>query len=302
MRIKVILNPKADRGRAARLEDELALWGQRYGGLDVVCTEAPGHAVVLAQAAAEAGYERIAAAGGDGTAHEVANGLMSVPASQRPPMALISMGSGNDYAFGLNMLAPVPAAIGRLFQGEPRLLDLAEVVDNRGQRRYVINGIGIGFDAAVTIATSKIHRIRGFAAYFVGALQTIILHNERPQLEVQFDDERVQQKSLMLSIGVGPRIGGGFMLTPDATFDDGQIDSCLVDSIGRVTMLRMLPKAMKGQHTEAPFVQMRRCERIDIRSDTPLPIHVDGEIFAAPEDGVTKLSIRTIPAALPVIF
>ena len=302
MRVKVILNPCANRGRAAQLEDELALWGERYGGLDVVRTEAPGHAVVLAQLAAEAGYERIAAAGGDGTAHEVANGLMAVPSSRRPPMALISMGSGNDYAFGLGMLAPAPAAVGRLFQGEPRLLDLAEVVNNRGQRRYVINGVGIGFDAAVAIATSKIRRIRGFAAYLVAALQTIALHYDRPHLELQFNDGHVRQKSLMLSIGVGPRIGGGFLLTPDAAFDDGQLDSCLVDPIGRLTMLRMMPKAMKGQHTTAPFVKMRRGESVEVRSDRPLPIHVDGEIFATPEDGVTKLSIQSIPAALPVIF
>lgn len=302
MRVKVILNPSADRGRAALLEEELALWGQRYGGVEVERTEAPGHAVSLARAAAEAGYDRIAAAGGDGTAHEVANGLMAVPSAQRPPLALIPIGSGNDYAFGLGMLAPLPAAVARVFQGEPRQLDLAEIIDNRGQRRYVCNGVGVGFDAAVAIATNKIRRIRGSAAYVVAALQTIVLHYQRPHLELQFDGGRISQKSLMLSVGVGPRIGGGFLLTPDAAFDDGQIDSCLVNPIGRWTMLQMMPKAMKGQHTTAPFVQMRRGESIDVRSDAPLPIHVDGEIFARPEDGVTKLSIRTIPGSLPVIF
>jgi diacylglycerol kinase family enzyme len=67
-------------------------------------------------------------------------------------------------------------------------------------------------------------------------------------------------------------------------------------------MLQMMPKAMKGQHITAPFVHMRRGETIDVRSDVPLPVHVDGEIFARPENGVTKLSIRTIPGALPVVF
>lgn len=302
MRVKVILNPSADRGRAAKLEDELALWGQRYGGVDVARTEAPRHAMTLARQAAEAGYERIAAAGGDGTANEVANGLMAIPPSHRPPLALISVGSGNDYAYGLGLLAPLPAAVARLFQGEPRQLDLAEVVDNRGQRRYVCNGVGIGFDAAVAIATNKIRRIRGSAAYVVAALQTTVLHYQRPHLELEFDGGRISQKALMLSVGVGPRIGGGFLLTPNATFDDGQIDSCLVDPIGRLTMLQMMPKAMKGLHVTAPFVQMRRGKSIDVRSAMPLPIHVDGEIFARPEDGVTKLAIRTIPGALPVIF
>jgi YegS/Rv2252/BmrU family lipid kinase len=302
VRVKVILNPGADRGRAIRFSNQLLAWGEQYGEFDVTLTDAPGHAATLAQQAAEAGYERIAAAGGDGTAHEVVNGLMAVPNAGRPALGLISIGSGNDYAFGLGLLAPPQAALARLFEGEPRRLDLAEVVDNRGQRRYVCNGLGIGFDAAVAIAASQIRRIHGFSAYVLGALKTVALHYQRPHFELQFDGARISQRSLMLAIGVGPRIGGGFRLTPDAAFDDGHLDSCLVDPIGRLTMLRMMPKAMKGRHVTASFVQMRRSAVIDVRSDMPLPVHVDGEIFAREKDGVTKLSIRVIPGALPLLF
>lgn len=301
MRVRVILNPWADRGRAVQAKDALLTWGAKHGEMDVVLTESPGHAAILAREAAESGYDRIGAAGGDGTVHEIVNGLMGLPASAHPAIGLIPIGSGNDYAFGLGLHAPPQAAIDRLFRGETRELDLAEIVDNGNRCRYVCNGIGIGFDAAIAIATSKIHRLHGFAAYFVGALQTIALHYQRPQFELAFDEEKVRQHSLLLAIGVGPRIGGGFLLTPDATFDDGLLDSCLVDPVGRATMLRMLPRVMKGTHITSNIVQMRRNRTIELRSDLPLPVHLDGEIFATVEDDVHELSIRTLPRALRIV-
>ncbi|MDT8305762.1 MAG: diacylglycerol kinase family lipid kinase [Anaerolineae bacterium] len=302
MRVQVILNPWADRGRAVRLKDDLGAWGAQHGGLEVVLTQSPGHAAMLARAAAEAGYDRIGIAGGDGTVHEVVNGLVGVPAVDQPAVGLIPIGSGNDYAFGAGLLAPAHEAVERLYHGEVRAMDLAKIVDDHGRTRHVINGIGIGFDAAIAIATSKIKRLHGFAAYFVAALQTIALHYERPQFDVHFDDNGVSQPSLLLAIGVGPRIGGGFLLTPDAAFDDGLLDSCLVDSVGRFTMLRMLPRVMKGTHITADIVQMRRSRTIDLRSDLPLPVHLDGEIFATAEDDVHELTIEVVPGALALVF
>jgi diacylglycerol kinase (ATP) len=300
--IQIILNPWADRGRAVRVKEALETWGGKHGESEVVLTQGPGHAAILARAAAEAGYDRIGAAGGDGTVHEIVNGLMSLPPERQPAVGLIPVGSGNDYAYGLGLHAPLAAAVDRLHHGELRPLDLAEVVDNHGRTRYACNGIGIGFDAAIAIAAGRIKRLYGFAAYVAGALQTIALHYQRPNFELTFDGETVRQASLLLAIGVGPRIGGGFLLTPDATVDDGLVDSCLVDPVGRATMLRMMPRVMKGTHITSKIVQMRRNKTITLRADMPLPVHIDGEIFATEADNVRELSIRTLPRALKIIF
>ncbi len=301
MPTQIILNPGADRGRAIREKEALEMWGTQHGECQVVLTQSPGHAAILARAAAEAGYERIGVAGGDGTIHEIANGLMSLPPEQRPAVGLIPIGSGNDYAAGLGLQAPLAASLERLVNGEPRLLDLAEVVDNHGRTRYACNGIGIGFDAAIAIAASKIKRLHGFVAYFAGALQTIALNYQLPHFELVFDGEAVRQPSLLLAIGVGPRIGGGFRLTPEAAFDDGLVDSCLVNPVGRATMLRMMPRVMKGTHITSKVVQMRRSKSVTLRADMPLPIHVDGEIFATADEDVRELAIQTLPQALKVI-
>jgi len=193
------------------------------------------------------------------------------------------------------------SAIKNIFTGSARLIDVAHIEDDRGRKEYVANGMGIGFDATVSIQSRTITRVHGFALYALAALRTIAFYYQTPHMKIQFDDEYVEQNALLLAIGVGSRIGGGFHLTPDAIFDDGLLDSCLVDPMNRALMLRLLPEAMRGTHVSSNHVTMRRNRRIELTSDIALPIHVDGEIFAYHEDNVRKLLITTSQSALPVM-
>lgn len=304
MRVKVILNPWADRGRAHNLSDQIEAWGRHFGEITVVHTEAPGQATALAEEAVREGYDVIAAAGGDGTVNEVANGLLLATtegAEEEPALGLLPIGSGNDYVHGLGLMTPVQAAVQRLFQGERRRLDVAEVVDDQGRRRFACNGIGIGIDAAIAIENLKIRRLYGFPAYMLATVRTILFGYRMPTLQVWFDDEQVDQGALLLAVGVGPRVGGGFRITPDARFDDGLLDSCLVDPVGRLTMLAMLLRVMRGTHVSASFVEMRRNRVIRLVSDSPLPVHLDGEIFATLSDGVQALRLSCLPRRLPIM-
>lgn len=304
MRIKVILNPWADRGRAAELKEPIEQWGRQYGEIEVVPTETAGDAAVLAATAARAGHDVIAAAGGDGTVNEVLNGLLAATEGirgQRPALGLIPIGSGNDYAHGLGLMAPPQAAVQRLFLGERRHLDAAEVVDGYGRRQFACNGIGIGFDAAIAIENLKIRHLYGFPAYMLATLRTILFGYRMPQLQIWFDGELVEQGALLLAVGIGPQVGGGFRITPDARFDDGLLDSCLVEPVGRLTMLAMLLRVMRGTHVSARFVEMRRNRKIRVVSDLPLPIHLDGEIYATLADGVQEVTVTCLPNVLPLM-
>jgi YegS/Rv2252/BmrU family lipid kinase len=300
MRARVIFNPSADHGRASDLKEKILAGCREYAVVDLIATERAGHAAVLAREAADDGFEIVVAAGGDGTIHEIVNGLVNQDES-RVKLGLIPIGSGNDFAYGLGLYTDLATAIKRIFTGSPRFIDLARIEDGHGRQELVVNGIGIGFDATVSIQSSTITRVHGFALYALAALRTIALYYQTPQLKIQFDDETIEQKALMLTIGVGPRIGGGFHLTPDALFDDGLLDSCTVNPINRPTMLRLLPKAMHGTHVTSHNVTMRRSREIKIQSNIALPIHLDGEIFAYPEDNVRQVTITTLPAALQVI-
>lgn len=300
MRVKVILNPAADHGRAIKLREQILSGCREYADVDLALTEYAGHALALARASVDSGYDIVVAAGGDGTVHETVNGLVQNDRS-KTNLGLIPIGSGNDFAYGMGLYTDLNTAIRRLFTGTPRIIDLARIQDDRGQNEIVVNAIGIGFDATVSIQTKTITRVHGFALYALAALRTIAFYYQTPHLQIQFDDESVEQDALMVTVGVGPRVGGGFHLTPDAIFDDGLLDSCTVKPINRPTMLRLLPEAMRGTHVTSPHVIMRRNRNIDIRSDIALPIHIDGEIFAYHEDNVKQVTLSTLPLALPVI-
>lgn len=301
MHVHVILNPRADRGRALQLKDKLLEWGQGQGRLTLETTTRPNHAAELAQQAAAAGCNVVAAAGGDGTIHEVINGLVG-GGYRETMLGVIPIGSGNDfaYAFGLPLTDP-QAALQRIFTGAPQPIDLALLTDDRGRRLVVDNAVGIGFDAAVAVEASAITRFYGFVAYLVATLRVLAMHYDRPQLTIRYDDQTLQQRAIMMTIGLGPRTGGGFLITPKARHDDGLLDSCLVDPVSRLTILRLLPRVMKGTHVTSPHVKMLRHRQVTIQSDAPLAIHTDGEIFARFEDNVRQVTISCMPAALRLI-
>ena len=299
MKTVVILNPAADHGRSQRLAELIPEWSRQIGRSDLWITDGPGQATALAKSAVDQGYELVIAAGGDGTVHEIVNGLVQEDTSPLP-LGIIPWGSGNDYAFGLNLAEDPAEAYRRIFDGSQRTVDLARLADDRGRSELAMNGVGIGFDATVSIQTRTITRVHGFAMYMLAVLRTIALYYQTPRLKIRFDDQMVEQRMLMLSVGIGPRIGGGFLLTPDAIFHDGLLDSCAVNPIGRLTMMRLLPKAMTGQHITSKHVVMRRSHSIEINSNMALPIHADGEIFAYHEDDVRRLTITSLPVALTI--
>lgn len=299
-RVKVILNPASDLGRSRSAADLIREIGARYGELDLEITQHRGHAQELANEASDAGYDVVAAAGGDGTVHEVVNGLVRGDRAD-VMLGVIPIGSGNDFAYALKILTDVETAVARLFNGQPRTVDLARIEDENGRFKIFDNNFGAGFDAMVVVRTEAITRLHGFMMYFWAVLQTIALYYHTPHLDIRFDDERVSQKVLFLTVGLGPRGGGGFLLTPDARQDDGLIDSCTVNPIGRLTMLRMLSQAIRGTHIHSKHVTMRKNRRIVIRSDSALPIHIDGEVFAYPRDNIRQVTITSLPAALQVV-
>lgn len=301
MRVKVIINARSGKGRMREQTELINSLGRRYAELDFYPTLRRGHATALAAAAAAEGYDRVVAAGGDGTVHEVINGLVDGDRAALP-LGILPIGTGNDTAFGLGILEESEeAAIKRLFSGTLQPLDLARITDDRGKSELFINNLGIGFDAIVVMRTETMTRLSGFAMYFTAVLQTILFYYKVPYLELTFDDERVNQRSLFLYGGLGPRGGGGFLMTPDARWDDGLIDTCLVNPVGRLTMLNMLTKVMKGTHVTSRHVTMRQNQQITVKSNAPMPIHLDGEMFAYPRDNVRQVSVVTLPAALHVM-
>lgn len=300
MRVKIILNPASDQGRAIHEQEKIERLAIAHSEADVVLTERRGHATELARQAVLDGYDLVVAAGGDGTVHEVVNGLMH-GGKAGAMLGVIPIGSGNDFAFPLNIPLNVTAAVEHLFTGTPHMVDVARIEDENGRFAYFDNNFGAGLDAVAVIKKEKMNDAHGFWLYFWSAIHTLLFYRDRPNVIIQFDDEIVQHPMALMAVGVGPRGGGGFFLTPDAKQDDGYIDSCTLLPNNRVAFARLFAKTIKGNHIHDPHVTMRKSKRIILQSDNPMPIHIDGEIFALPADNIRRITLDVLPAALQVI-
>jgi diacylglycerol kinase (ATP) len=300
--IRMIYNPEADRGRSYQIAGDLHQLSNEWGGADWIGTDYPGHANELAAEAAQNGYETVVALGGDGTVHEVVNGLLQVEDARRPRLGVVPLGSGNDFAAGVGVPPDPTAAIRQIFKGgQVKPVDVGRVKDGSGRIEYWCNVLGIGFDAAINIQSRSIPWLHGFWMYLAAILKTIILKFERPRLDIEMDGKKTTGRYLMLTIGNGAREGGGFRFAPDAKMDDGWLDYMRIDSISRIQMLRLLPEVMRGTQGRFPTVSLGRFQSLRLHSDLALPIQADGEMFAPYAAEVRDVEVNILPRALSVI-
>lgn len=296
-----IINPNADMGHAWQTAGELRKLAEEYGGADWVGTVYPRHATELARQAVEQGYETVVACGGDGTVHEVVNGLMTVPRAVRPRLGVAPKGSGNDFAHAVGVSSDPAQAIRQIFSGAPKCVDIGWAQDGSGRQEYWMNALGIGFDTLVTLRLRSFRPLRGFAAYLTAVLCAIVVDHKPVQVRAVTDNESFQQDLLMFVLCNGPREGGGFNVQPDARLDDGVMHYAGIQDVSRLMMFRLLPEVMKGTHGRFKQVRMGSFGRMELLADRPLYIHMDGEIFAGFDSDVRKLTVNVLPGDLEVM-
>lgn len=300
-RLKMIMNPNADMGNAWKFAADLRHLVEAFADVQWSGTVYPTHAKELAQQAGEEGFDIVVAMGGDGTAHEVVNGLMTIPAEKRPKFAIVPLGSGNDYAASLGIGPDAAEAINVIRAGHSKKIDLFLIEDEEGRKEYVDNTANIGFGGSVTIYSHTIPVIRGFLMYLIAVLQTIFSNYTIMNVEIKTDENEWQDEVLMIALNNGPREGGGFVTGPDAKNDDGILNFCIAQKVSRLMMLRLLPEFMKGSQERFKPVYMGTFKHMEIKSDKPLVLHTDGEVFAGFSHDVHYLKIDLLPDAIEVI-
>ncbi|MCC6568407.1 MAG: diacylglycerol kinase family lipid kinase [Anaerolineales bacterium] len=300
-KIKIILNPMADMGNAWRVARDLRSITEQHGNVTWSGTVYPGHAIDLAREASEEGYDRVIAMGGDGTVHEVVNGIMQAPENKRPVLGVVPVGSGNDFAHGIGATKKSNEALARALKGEPSTVDLALMTDGNGRKEYFDNTLGVGFGAMVTIRSHRLPLLRGFLMYLASVIQTIVIDHNPIAMQIETDAETWEQKVIYLVLCNGPREGGGFLIAPEAKIDDGILHYAMITDVSRAMMFRILPEVMKGTHGKFKEVKMGTCKKFSLTADRPLYIHTDGEIFSGLGTDVRKVSFEILPNALKVV-
>lgn len=300
---KIIVNPTAGRGTAGDAVPDLERFLREHNmEFDLVLTERPEHAVELAKQAALDGFDVVVVAGGDGTANEVINGLMLAKkaGAEGVAMGVIAIGRGNDFAFGVNVPPGLEEGCRVLVEDFRTSMDVGLVMGGLyPEGRYFGNGVGIGFDAVVGFEALKMTRLHGFLSYIVAAIKTIFLYYQAPLVRIEFDGQTMDKYTLMVSIMNGRRMGGGFMMAPEADIDDGLLDLCIAEQVSKARIFALIPRFMAGTQASQPSIQTGRTRSIVVTAlEGSLPAHADGETLCTEGQ---QLKMEILPRQIEII-
>jgi len=291
-----IVNPAAGGGRSGKLAGP-AIARLREKGLhvDVIASTAPGHAAELAREAYTQGYRRFIAVGGDGTAHELLNGIFThAGASAHISLGFLPLGTGNSFLRDFTDNGP-EAALQALLENRKRPVDLLRLTHSTGQI-YAFNLLSVGFTADVAALTNRRFKSLGRFGYLLGVfLRVIQLRRRAFALRCDDDKDWDERRCLFLTFNNSKYTGGTMLIAPQSDPTDGLIEFVRWGPIGRLGLLRMLPKLYDGTHLHHPLASRRAVRRVEFNLPAPIDVMIDGEIAT-----LVCRSLDIIPGAVDV--
>jgi diacylglycerol kinase (ATP) len=293
MKIKVILNPYANRWRAgSRLAEVQAAFAAVGLTPDIVQTQKPVEGISLAETAVSEGYDAVVAAGGDGTLSEVANGLLRA-AGDGPtvPFGILPIGTANDFSDMVGLPRDLTLAVQVIARGQTRQIDAGRINDH-----FFINNCAVAMEPMITLENIRMKRLSGELRYIVALLKGLI-KLKAWDMQVRWDDGGHDGPAYLLSVCNGPRTGG-FYMAPDAVVDDGLFDFVFAPEVPKLTVLAILVRLFRKTHIFHPQVVYGRTTHIHITSSPGTPIHADGEIIA---EAATQIEYEILPGKLTLL-
>lgn len=271
-RFAFIVNPIACSGKCkTHFETAKTVFEGKNADYEVFYTEAPEHAEQLALSAVEAGFDVVAAVGGDGTVREVASALNG----SGTILGILPFGTGNDFAGVLEIPTKPEAAAELLLNGEAKLTDLGFA-----NGRIFANVCGVGFDVDVLERTEKHKKGRkGMLPYLLGIVDAV-LHKRKIRAHISLDGgEETALDALIIDVCNGRRFGGGMLVAPKAEMDDGLFDVCIAKYLGFFRIITLLPSFIKGRHINNKAVTYTRAKTVCVRTEEDCTVQLDGELI-----------------------
>ena len=269
MKLKLVYNPMAGRGRTRRHAEEVAAYLRERGAtVDVHASESPADLTGAAAEGSRAGYDRVVVCGGDGTVHLAVRDFDL----ERGTLALVPLGSGDDFARVLGIPRTVRESCDIVLSGQVREIDVA-----------LANGIrylgvaGLGFDSEVArYANEQVRFLRGSVVYLYAILRVLPRFTPHP-VRIGMESGTRAEEIMFAVVGNTRQYGGGIRIVPEAQADDGLLDYCIVHRTSRFQLLITLPLAYTGRHVTKPFVETGRGREFHFDSANPLDVYADGE-------------------------
>lgn len=290
----LVANPSGRGAEALReVEDVLRARGARF---EVRGTSGPGDAARIAAAAAGEGAEVIAAIGGDGTLHEVVNGVLQGARERPPRLGLIPVGTGNDYARMLGLAQASPAEAARLLlEGEPWAVNVGRLEGGDRGPEYFCNNVGLAFMGVANAARERARLLPGRLSYSLGGVAAYIGYRA-DLLTLELDDVTLQGRFMLVHLGIGRYCGGGICLTPDARLDDDALHVAVVAERSKLKGFLQWPLMAAGKKLDD--MSVLRARRVRVHGPRGMVIHADGEIRTVPT-GVLEATL--LPRRIEVL-
>jgi len=275
-RYLAIVNLTARSGYVARAIDDIK---EKLSHLDVTFeqTQYGGHAVQLSASSAE--FDVVISIGGDGTIHEIINGLMRIEQSERPALALLPCGSGNDSCRMVGSPLAVDQAIEAITRNKQRAFDIGAC-----NEIYFVNSFSVGIDALTTERTKKLKKETGRSGmllYGQALLEIILKHMHPTVLDTVIEGSTERYQVLLCAVTNGQTYGAGFRINPMAKPDDGTLTLSRIDWMTRLRVLLYLPRLLRATHTtlaQYHWQEITACTITGTENEL-LVAQVDGELI-----------------------
>jgi diacylglycerol kinase (ATP) len=286
-----------------------ALKRLRAGGvaLDVAETQGGGDATRIAREAYERGERRFIAVGGDGTSYEVVNGLFPLASAgerstagrasegARPTLGFLPLGTGNSFVRDFSDRG-VEHAIESLIAGRTQACDVLRLRHHGGVIHY-INLLSVGFAADVATLRARRFSRHGQLGYVISIFLGLARLHRRPfPVRVDGETEFDRRRCLFLTFNNSKFTGGTMMIAPKAEVNSGLIEYVRWGAIGRLGLIRNLPKLYDGTHIDHPLAERKAVARVEFDLDAPVDLMVDGEVLTLHCD-----ELDVLPGALDVV-
>ena len=247
----------------------------------------------MAREAADQGATLLVAVGGDGTVHEIVQGIAGRDGVE---LALIPRGTGRDFARTHGIPKRLGDALRIATEGRARAFDLGRASYAAGsaeESAWFANMASVGMSGAVAAKANSTTKALGAKTSYLMALGVVFARWQNVHLRVRVDDEKREALMEDAIVAVGRYLAGGMMITPDAEPDDGLFDVLLIGDLTKVELVRVMPKIYRGTHLPHPKGEVLRGSTVQIEADEPLPIQLDGE-----QPGTTPVRFEIVREAI----
>jgi diacylglycerol kinase (ATP) len=289
-----LVNPASANGKTGKRWPQIARAARAAGVRgEAIFSERPGQLGDLAREAADEGADLLVVVGGDGTVHEVVNGIAGRDGVE---LALIPRGTGRDFARTHEIPKRLAEALRIARDGTPKPFDLGRATyraDGREETAWFANMASVGMSGAVAAKANSTTKALGAKTSYLLALGVVFARWKNIHLRVRVDEEERDALMEDTIVAVGRYLAGGMKITPDAEPDDGLFDVLLIGDVTKAELVRVMPKIYRGTHLPHPKGEVLRGSNVSIDADEPMPIQLDGE-----QPGTTPVRFELVPAAI----